>query len=218
MTKATLAMLYPLATTGGVHGMTVTCLTHTLLTDPGDVFGGSVIIEGSGVQLDLARNRVVTRFLDEHDRDWLYFTDADQVWNSEELFDFVRRTEPDTPFMAGLVRRRTAPEDDTVRYPIWVGHDMCHSRSVPEQHTCKEWLGFKPREPFEACTAPVAATLLHRDMLLAMRKYYGGDHWFSTIGPGMSEDSVFCGRVHELNYPVMVDPRFEVGHLKVQVI
>jgi GT2 family glycosyltransferase len=205
-------MVYP---ANGVHAWTFSCFLKTIIEDmyqPENkrVIDGHVIAKESGPNLDVNRNYIVAKFLDTMpDVDWLLFLDSDEKWEPQDLYDFIRRADPEkTPVVSGLYKRIDyAVNPPVTQYAYW--------------HLSGEAMDPKETEQddyYQIGAVPAGALLMHRTALEKVRNLLG-DVWFTADqGGGMREDMAFCDRLAHLKIPVHVDPRFRVSHIKYVAI
>ena len=101
---------------GKVHSDYAQCLAESAFMSAmmGIRFAASTL--GNGAFIELNRNVLVRKFLDDKDFTHLFFIDADIKWPYHAFINLVKA---DVPVCAGVYRRRQEPED----YPAnWLPH------------------------------------------------------------------------------------------------
>lgn len=101
---------------GKVHSDYAQCLAESAFMSAmtGIRFAASTL--GNGAFIELNRNVLVKKFLDDKDFTHLFFIDADIKWPWHAFINLVKA---DRPVVAGVYRRRQEPED----YPAnWLPH------------------------------------------------------------------------------------------------
>lgn len=170
-----------------------------------------ILDERSGPNVARARNRVVERFLDDTGADWLFMVDTDMQWAPAALADLLRPADPvHAPIVGGLC----FGTDGGRLYPTIFDSITLQNEDVIVR--CDVY----PHDRLVQVAATGAAFLLiHRDVLTAMRdaEFSAAFPWFQETerdGLPCGEDVTFCLRAGSLGYPVLVDTRVKVGHLK----
>jgi hypothetical protein len=169
-----------------------------------------------GPLLTKARTEVVRHFLDNTEADWLLQIDSDMVFEPDFIFQLWKNAHP-------------------TEAPIVAGH--CYSLTSERGPTPTMWTTAPPDAPipivpFEGYPSdrlvPVEATgaaclMVHRSVFEKMLQVMP-DHphpWFEEAYWGkepVGEDITFCLRARKLGFPIFVDTRLDVGHVKPQIV
>lgn len=169
-----------------------------------------------------ARNDATLAFVENYDAEWLWWVDADMVF------------EPDT-----LDRLLDSAHDAS--HPIVGG--LCfgahHKRLFPTLYrfeTADDGSPFTSRfdtfpehGKFQVHATGAACLLIHRKVLVAMhaaaaegrQMFHPAYPWFQETAMGaeqIGEDVTFCLRAGLLGYPVHVDTSIRIGHQKTTVL
>lgn len=189
------------------------------------VRGGGRIGLKTSPRIAEARSQYVECFLTDPtlaEGEWLLSIDDDMTFAVEDVARLLELADPNEyPILGGLCFAGASPEG---MYPTLYG-------AVRDEETGKyEVTTFKdiPDTDIAKVSATGAAFLLvHRKVLLAMRKAYAympdGQvnpyPWFAEghvqpNGLPIGEDIAFCLRAGALGYPIHVDLRANIGHIK----
>lgn len=179
----------------------------------------AVMLERSGANLSIFRNRVMEKFLKECDCEWAWFIDSDIEPDESTLPALLEHADPEShPVVAGTyvmsVGQPVFPAyylhrqpDGSAKYaPVWKGptfHKFPRDTLLPVDGT------------------GMGCTLIHRSVVVRMVEEYGWPQpWFSQsvhAGVEYGEDLSFYYRLsHEMNpkVPVHLHTGIVVGHLK----
>jgi GT2 family glycosyltransferase len=179
------------------------------LTGPQIIAG--TIDEFSGANVAGPRNKIVRRFLDEHDADWLLFVDADMAWRPDAIRRLLSVADLETPIVGGLCHGIAADELFSTIFIFRDGSDG--------QRQMTRLLDY-PDDRLVQCHATGAAFLLiHRQVLEAVgaKGFDQAFPWFQETSIGsepVSEDLTFCLRAGELGFPIFVHTGVEILHHK----
>jgi hypothetical protein len=190
---------------GMVHQPWMECVLATQTAHPHLVEG---TISASGAYIAQNRNRVVQRFLDEAQSQYLWFLDYDIIFAPETLPWLLKAANENGPGMyaalyfvslRGGLRATWLKED-------WTPVDVFTETLTP--------LGF----------VAMGCTLIHREILAATKNeedpwpWFGHDIMDTPTGlERMSEDYGFCQRARDKGYRIWGVP-IGLGHIKTQVL
>jgi GT2 family glycosyltransferase len=219
---------YPAVAVGYIHPGEVSAVFHIsllklMLHETGRAAVPPFILANrcASGRIIVARNEIVRDFLDRTRSEWLLFVDADMGFAPDTLERLLASADRyDRPVMGalcfGLRQESTDPDTHAERF-----------RTFPTVYAWREFddrVGFQVVADYERnAVCPTSATgaaciLIHRDVLVAIRKEYG-DEWFSAVthptGPTtFSEDMSFCVRVAAVDVPIHVDTAVKTCHDK----
>ena len=166
------------------------------------------------------RNKVVAKFLDDTECEWLFMVDSDMGFAPDTVERLIASANPATrPVVGGLcfsLRRDGAGEFYGQKFIV-----------VP---TCFEYVdtdsevGFRslvdyPRDTvFQVSGTGAACMVIHRSALETLRER-SGDHWYDPIHhPNgetvFSEDLSFCVRLAAADIPIYIDSGVRTTHDK----
>ena len=186
----------------GVPSLFFQNFVATVITDTDIIFGGDVIMREGGLELFDARNWTIDFWLENYaDKDWLYFTDSDQAWRPPELFEFIKHADANGPGVYSGVYHRWSARDYTVDYAIF-------DKDRKPITNASDNGGY-----FEVEYVPAGALLVHKDVAETIASDYFTCDW-RTEG----EDIAFCDRVTKAGFPIRIDWRYRVGHIKYMVV
>lgn len=187
------------------------------------------VVEGGGhlmlatTNLPHARNQIVNLFLGHPEWDWLWFVDTDQTFDADTLDRMLQVAHPDErPVLGALVYSYDITTEPKSRPTIW---------SWGEHHPAR-WTTH-PRDELVQCNATgTGCVLIHRRVFEAVRALQvpGGEatyaetswpwfkyaEWVNDEGKPdvFGEDLTFMARVGAAGFPIFVDTRIKVGHVK----
>ena len=173
----------------------------------------------SSANITNARNDLVTRFLNDCDADWLWFLDADMVFEPDTLHQLLVNADPvKAPIVGGLCFGMDGPSLFPTLYFLVRDPDTGEAGMVrPPQYDADTLV--------QVNATGAACLLIHRSVLLAMRKAVDEKHpQFSAAypffmekeldGKPSGEDITFCLRAQILGFNIHVDTGVAIGHHK----
>lgn len=182
------------------------------LTAAGRQVIAGTIDEFSSANISGARNKIVRRFLEEHDADWLLFVDSDMVWRPDAIRRLLADADPETvPIIGGLCH---GSNSDELFSTIFIFRDQ------PDGTRQMTRLLDYPDSTLVQCHGTGAAFLMiHRTVLekVAAQEFNPAFPWFQETHIGsepVSEDLTFCMRAGELGFPIYVHTGVEILHHK----
>lgn len=189
---------------GDVRGEFATSMFVTALAVP-QVMG--LVARQSGPRISSSRCLLVDEFLATR-FEWLLMVDADMFWTPEDVHYVLQSADrKERPIMGGLCFADQVGNLFPTIYAL--GEDGSY-------HVALEY----PKDTVLPVDGTGAAFLLvHRDVYTAVRAA-NADHphpvFADTIvnGAERGEDLTFCARAKELGYPIYVDTRAKIGHVK----
>lgn len=171
--------------------------------------------EWSSANVSEPRNRIVTKFLERDDAEWLLFIDSDMAWTPEAFERLIDCADVDSrPIVGGLCFGMMAGRPAPTIY---------HLADLDGQITTVRVNDY-PRDELVHCAATGAAFLLiHRRVLEAMaeQQFNAGFPWFQETelrGSPVGEDITFCVRAGILGIPIHVNTAVKIGHHKSQLL
>lgn len=171
----------------------------------------------SGHCIASKRNIAVRAFLDG-DAEWLVFIDDDQVFDPDAIHRLIAGAHPlERPIVSALIMaERTKGMPVAPACAAWDGQSFRQYEAIPTER----W--------WQVGTAGCGFLAIHRTVLERVGDAHADDAWpwfkFAQWQPDgakpdiMSEDYVFSLRAQALGYPVYVDTRAHVGHIKTRVL
>lgn len=179
---------------------------------------GGTLLAQSGPRIAETRTRIVTQFLDSEPlarAQWLVMVDSDMVFTHDDVHDLLERADPvERPILGGLCF--AGQSVDTMWPTLYRA-----TRPTPGGPIDMEKIRDYPAGQMVEVDATGAAFLVvHRGVLERMREAFPGAYpWFveghvDSWGRPHGEDIAFCLRAKSLGYPVHVDTRVRVGHVK----
>ena len=199
------------------------CDAWTSLTryDAGKRICGDIHLQ-SGPRIAEARSQIVDHFLQHppyQEAEWLWMLDSDMTFQPDTLERLMEVADRDeAPIVGGLCFGGGLHRMFPTIY-----------RGVQEDGgVAIEPMDDYPRDQLVKVAATGAACLLvHRDVFVAMGQAFGTNSdgrpnpypWFSEglcdwKGRPYGEDTAFCMRAQQLGFPVFVDTRIKLGHVK----
>ena len=195
-------------------------LTRILLSDALAVEGRirEHITEGSGVNVSMARNRLVDKFL-RSGATWAWMLDADMVLRPDTLDGLLDAADPiERPFVGALCYGMR--EDDGSAFSTtyaWEGE----LGSEDETFTQRDLIpGFGT---VRVGATGVACALVHRDVFIETEDTHSSNFpWFQEVelasGKYAGEDIEFMRKCRAAGVPVYVNTSAAVGHDKSQIV
>lgn len=166
-----------------------------------------------GDDLAMGRNRSVSNFL-ETDASHLWTLDTDMGVGAGALDALAARCTPATPVVSALYRVVHEHGDDGMGAPEAL-------TQVPAAYAFRDggmietYTEYSDGMAVEAVGA--GCMMLHRSVLEQMRERYYGPEWFTCYerdGVLMGEDISFCGRLREMEVPIILDTTVPTTHHK----
>lgn len=172
-----------------------------------------------GVSLDIARNYLISQFLNS-DSKYLLFIDNDCVFHPGAINRLISR---DVPMVCAGMYTRTIPPKPTAGMYMGKSKDgkdyyrflptvkaiinkVERSGGVPDENDCLLPAG--EVDLFEVDGCGMHFTLIRRDVVEAVRAPY----FVSTFGAVGGEDFYFCRQVKAAGYPIYMDLSVHTGH------
>jgi GT2 family glycosyltransferase len=172
---------------------------------------------GVGGTDDVARkrNRGIEAFLTTGS-EWLVFIDDDEVFDRDTIHRLIASAHPtERPVISALVMVARKSGNITPGCVSWDGAQF------------REYHEISPTELWQVGAVGAGFLAIHRSVLEAMAEKHATDAWpwfkfaqrDTAAGPDvMGEDYVFALRVQALGYPVFVNTRIHVGHIKTRIL
>ena len=175
----------------------------------------------AGPYLDAARNTVVHGFLRDTDADWLLFIDSDIGFNGDQVDELVADVDPYvTPVVGGLYMNPTV--DGHVKPVAYTEgtRTVTTYGGVTLEAVHFDQIDLPPPDAADMVVDAIGTGFMaiHRHLLEKMAERF--DHpreWFACEvqdGTALGEDFAFCRRVRSMGYPIVLNPRVRVAHLK----
>lgn len=150
----------------------------------------------SGPFLSQSRNTVVRSFLENTDREYLMMVDTDIEFSESNINMLL---EHDEPAASGLY----ALDNGVLAAGFFEDDDLGKLRAFTHI----------PEEPTRVDYAGCGFLLVSRDALLEIE-----NGWFNYIPPNVGEDVSFCWRLWNTSSPLILDPRVQLGHVKLTTL
>jgi GT2 family glycosyltransferase len=174
----------------------------------------------AGPYLDAARNTVVHGFLRDTDCDWLLFIDSDIGFDGDQIRELVDDVDPYvTPVVGGLYMNPTQGHVKPVAYTESTTTITTYGGvEVEAVHFDQIDLPAVDAPDMVVDAIGTGFMAIHRSLLEKMADHF--DHpreWFACEvqdGTLLGEDLAFCRRVRSLGYPIVLNPRVRLAHLK----
>lgn len=193
-------------------------------------FGFHLPLE-SGANIVGGRNKLVREFLTHTTAEWLWMVDDDMVFDADTLDRLLDDADKDTkPIVGGLCFARLRAESQQIV-------PTCYSLNAQGQMS--RWNGYPEEQVFEVDATGAACMLVHRSVFETILNATVGEEiadvagvsadtprypppwpWFAETvtgadwGDSMSEDLTFCMRAKLCGFPIHVDSRIKIGHVK----
>lgn len=203
---------------GWVHPAEVSAhFANSLLSTVVADMAGPGLIEGtidefSSANISGARNKIVRRFLEEHEADWLLFVDADMAWKPDAIGRLLKDADPETvPIIGGLCHGSAKDELFSTIFIFRDGPDG--------QRQMTRLLEYPDNALVQCHGTGAAFVMIHRSVLqaVAAAEFSLAFPWFQETALGaepVSEDLTFCLRAGELGFPIYVHTGVEILHHK----
>ena len=179
---------------------------------------GRVGSSSVGSLLDVARDILCTRFLDNASEPWLLMVDTDTVWDQGTLTLLGEAADPDErPVVTAVVPALAAGGEGIYPSVYTSTRDETgkHDHFTPVRDLPPDGL-----LQVDGCGA--ACLLIHRRVLAEMRDKTGENAWFRhlTTGDGrvIGEDFSFCLRLADMGVPVYAHCGVRCGHAKTVIM
>lgn len=199
------------------------CVVRLLREDRGRQIGSTIGASHTSI-VAAGRNDVVRAFLAQEGpgSEWLLMVDTDMTFAPdlvEKMLATAAAENAKVVSSIAVARRglQLVPNAFSLRF----AEDGTPTGCQP--------IPYIPAGPCEVDAAGAACMLIHRSVLEAVGKKFGGS-WFAfkefrhVDGKGMEtffdagEDIVFCLRARAVGEPIVVDPSVRLGHVKSQVL
>jgi len=161
-----------------------------------------------GPQLDRGRDRLVDKFLNQTDADWLLQIDADMAFEPDALAKLLDRanTTPtllDTPpIVSGLSYSST----------LEVGQHPAMYKLDADDGYPRAFYDWKKGDIVDVDATGAACLLVHRDVYLGMPNAF--DRTLRMDGVLLGEDLAFGLKARALGHRIVVDTNVEFRHIK----
>jgi len=209
--------------------------THLLAWDAnhyGRIVGGGASIALGTTNVAHGRNQITRTFWEDTDADWLWWIDTDMQFAPDTLDRMIEAADPtDRPILGALCFSFNQGESQEIIPTLYGLVDGPEGQPVPAR-------AFSLPEPdgvHHVWATGTGCLLVHRrvvDAVFHHRPDPEGQAWGETSWPWfkfsdwtvenlpdvMGEDLTFCARANAAGFPVHVDTRIEVGHVKPVVI
>jgi len=166
---------------------------------------GSNIFTSRGSPIDVARNMLVKRALD-NGFNWIGFLDLDVECPPNA---FIQLQSHNKPFIAGLYRAKK--EDSTEHRYLWAAWMFDKDRN-----------GYLPIDRWEG-NGIAQVDIVASGLMLCHKSVFEkiGFPWFkwtrdtelTGFGHGMSEDFTFCEKLQSAGIPVLIDTSVQAPHI-----
>lgn len=170
---------------------------------------GNMSNSSAGPLIALARNNLVTTFLNRGKEEWLWCVDTDIVFAPDTIDQLMAAADPiERPIMSALY------------YTIMNGSKTAAIyQDNPElEGTFNSPREFDDNEVMEVGGTGAGCLLIHRSVLRRMYEDARGDkRWFREMvidDRVIGEDLSFSIRARDAGFPVCIDTSIKVGHIK----
>lgn len=195
--KIALSYIHP----GSVRHEFMDSVIHVLNDERYDIVRGRV---QSGTNVQVARNEMTRWFL-QSDREWMWFLDADMVFDGDIPGKLIAH---DKPIVSALYLGQGVGGD-----PFVVGHRYSTDGSL---------LSYLKRDDLDGLTevagVGMGCCMIRRDVLEAMGENGHPHQWPFAMGglqnSYLGEDVGFCVRAGSMGYKSYIDGDAFVGHVK----
>jgi hypothetical protein len=170
------------------------------------VVGGWIRLE-HGPSMDLARNKIVERFL-QSDGEWLLMVDSDMGFPADLPMRLLATADAEKrPIVGGLCFGMNL-EQGVFPTAYWI-------------HEGRFWiLGKLPDEPFQVDGTGAAVLMIHRSVFAKTIIDGWPGRWFDRLfygGEPVGEDLSFCLRCRAAGVPIWIDPTIPIDHYKIHL-
>ncbi len=179
----------------------------------------------SNVNVCRARNDMVNAMLGQ-DAEWLLMFDADAAFPADILTSLLAVADPtERPIVGALAHQKRGKMDADGPVLDRLGNQIAEIIPTMYQLAYEDgsYTGYREVERYALGLNEVDATgchclLVHRSVFEAIKsehpyRWFREDEW-GPGGPIVGEDIWFCLKAREVGYPIYVDTRIEVGHVK----
>lgn len=195
--------------------------------------GGHILDGGGQIMLGTTnvahgRNQIVRNFLDHYEADWLWFVDTDMAFPPDTLERMLASADADTRPILGALCFSVLRGDEQEIVPTL--YTLTGDPPVPARS-----MGLPESGIHQYAATGTGCLLVHRRVFEAVEKAkphpdapaWGETPWpwfkWSEWNPAgqpdvMGEDLTFCFRAGAAGFPIHVDTRIEVGHVKPQTV
>jgi hypothetical protein len=162
-----------------------------------DFRGRTIVTEGYSIRVDMARNIVASSFLEHTDADFLLFLDSDMVFTAEDYDRLVQGSlKAELPsVVAGLYARADGQ----------LAANVSGQPVDPTKLIGKHW--------YEVDSCGMGFTLIPRVVLGEIEPPWF-DMGLKVEGQRFGDDTSFCYKAKQAGFPIYVDVKTQVGHLK----
>lgn len=170
----------------------------------------SIIAVLSGPKVDQARNKIMRRWLEGNDTDYLLMVDTDMVLPKNTLDVLLKH---DKDIVGGLCFSAVSP-DSPVKPTI---------RMIEESEIVPLW-DYPPNSLIQVAATGAACILIKREVAEGVWKARGKDHPMPWFAHGMhrnvqiGEDVAFCLTAGRVGYEVWVDTGLVIPHVKSRFV
>ena len=183
--------------------------------------GGWQAVNHATDQLGRSRNQLVREFLDDPNKQWLWWIDTDMGFAPDTVDRLMAVADPEKAPMVGAL---------CFAYPGIANDDMGGGRRMPRP-TLYDWVdqgetrGFASRLNYPVSSVVrvdgtgSACVLIHRSVFEKIREKWG-EVWYdyapaaTVTGKFIGEDLSFCMRVGALGLPILIHTGVRTTHLK----
>lgn len=174
----------------------------------------------SGPNLNTARNKQATHFLEETDAEWLLIVDSDMVFDPDVIVRLLEVADPEkAPVVGGLCFGETTKQDGrVVPFPTLYTYG---------ENLVGQQVDFNA-EPVERLVqvngTGTGFLMVHHTVFEAVADKFGDRAplvWFEEMvleGRLWSEDQMFCLRAQQAGFPIHVDMQTRIGHVKRHIV
>lgn len=173
----------------------------------------------SSANISGARNDIVRGFLEHYpDADWLWWLDADMVFEPDTLDQLLTNADPvKAPIVGGLCFGMS----EGLLFPTL--YQLQKDEADEKRTAMARYHDYPPNAMFQVSATGSACILIHRTVLEAVRdrEFNASYPWYQETelsGRPCSEDITFCIRAALLGFPTYVDTGVPIGHHKSQIL
>ena len=176
----------------------------------------TILQDWSSANVSQSRNKLTSKFLDDHTAEWLLWIDSDMSWDPYDVYRLIDSADAEKrPVVGGLC---FGAMHGALFPTIYLWGETPEGKLVT----------YRPHEYDHGGLIPVAGTgaaflLIHRSVLEKVRA-----HGFSATfpffqemewqGDPVGEDLAFCLRCAQLEVPIYVNAAVKIGHHKSQLL
>ena len=193
-----------------VTAETLLSLAKTWNAYPDDFQSRLILVRGGCADFAGTRNRLVREFLSTG-VEWLLIVDTDMAWEPQDWERLRDSASEAAPIVAGLYFVDNDPPN-----PCCVIFDEEGTKYAPA-------LTEDSDELVRVHASGLGFSLIHRDVFLKSGDMVNDHEWFehgtrTVAGETMSEDYAFAARVALAGFPIYVNSKVRVGHVKSHVV